>query len=55
MHGNSYVYKAVTPYTKPLLKYLHELVAGNLTQASEYVGGMTSRHIKIIPNAIHVG
>ena len=45
--------KAVTPYTKPLLKYLHELVAVS-DAASEYVGGMTSRHITIIPNAIHV-
>lgn len=47
------VIKSVTPYTKPLLKYLHELTAVS-EAASEYVGSMTHRHITIVPNAIRL-
>lgn len=47
------VINAVTPYTKPLLKYLDELVAVS-DSAAEYVGGLTNQPITIIPNAIHL-
>ncbi|CAN5368715.1 phosphatidyl-myo-inositol alpha-mannosyltransferase [soil metagenome] len=47
------VINLVTPYTKPLLKYLHELVAVS-EPASEYVGALTDQPITIIPNAIHL-
>lgn len=47
------VQKVVTPYTKPLLKYLHELVAVS-EPASEYVGNLTDQPITIIPNAIYL-
>lgn len=47
------VINAVTPYTKPLLKYLDELVAVS-DAAAEYVGTLTSQPITIIPNAIHL-
>lgn len=45
------VIRSVTPYTKPLIKYLHELTAVS-DAASEYAQSMTNRHITIIPNAI---
>lgn len=47
------VQRVITPYTKPLLKYLHELVAVSVP-ASEYVGSLTDQPITIIPNAIHL-
>lgn len=47
------VINAVTPYTKPLLKYLDELVAVS-DAAAEYVGTLTSQPITIIPNAVHL-
>jgi phosphatidylinositol alpha-mannosyltransferase len=45
------VIRSVTPYTKPLLKYLHELTAVS-DAASEYARSMTHRPITLIPNAI---
>lgn len=45
------VIRSVTPYTKPLLKYLHELTAVS-DAAAEYAQSMTHRPITIIPNAI---
>lgn len=47
------VQRVITPYTKPLLKYLHELVAVSVP-ASEYVSSLTDQSITIIPNAIHL-
>ena len=47
------VIRSVTPYTKPLLKYLHELTAVS-EAASEYASKMTTRNITIIPNAIRL-
>jgi phosphatidylinositol alpha-mannosyltransferase len=47
------VINMVTPYTKPLLKYLDELVAVS-EPAAEYVGTLTKQPIHIIPNAIHL-
>jgi phosphatidyl-myo-inositol alpha-mannosyltransferase len=45
------VIRSVTPYTKPLLKYLHELTAVS-EAAAEYAQSMTNRPITLIPNAI---
>jgi len=47
------VINAVTPYTKPLLKYLDELVAVS-EPAAEYVSTLTDTPVTIIPNAIHL-
>jgi phosphatidyl-myo-inositol alpha-mannosyltransferase len=47
------VINMVTPYTKPLLKYLDELVAVS-EPAAEYVSTLTNQPISIIPNAIHL-
>jgi phosphatidylinositol alpha-mannosyltransferase len=47
------VINLVTPYTKPLLKYLDELVAVS-EPAAEYVSTLTNQPISIIPNAIHL-
>lgn len=47
------VINLVTPYTKPLLKYLDELVAVS-ESAAEYVGTLTKKPVSIIPNAIHL-
>ncbi len=45
------VVRVVTPYTKPLMKYLHELTAVS-EPAAEYVGSLTDQPITIIPNGI---
>jgi phosphatidylinositol alpha-mannosyltransferase len=47
------VQRVVNPYTKPLLKYLDELVAVS-EPAAEYVSSLTDQPITIIPNAIHL-
>lgn len=43
--------KVVTPYTKSILKYLHELTAVS-DAAAEYVCELTDRPVTIIPNGI---
>lgn len=43
----------VTPYTKPLLKYLHGLTAVS-EAAAEYVKTLTNSQIEIIPNGINL-
>lgn len=43
--------KVVTPYTKPLLKYIHELTAVS-DAAAEYVCSLTDVPVAIIPNGI---
>lgn len=43
--------KVVTPYTKPILRFLHELTAVS-DAAAEYVSGLTDRPVRIIPNGI---
>lgn len=45
------VARVVTPYTKSVLKYLHELTAVS-EAAAEYVGGLTDQPVTIIPNGI---
>lgn len=45
------VVRSVTPYTKSIMKYLHELTAVS-EPAAEYVGTMTEQPITIIPNGI---
>jgi phosphatidylinositol alpha-mannosyltransferase len=45
------IVRVVTPYTKSVLKYLHELVAVS-DAAVEYVSTLTDQPITIIPNAI---
>ena len=45
------VAKVVTPYTKSVLKYLHELTAVS-DAAAEYIGGLTDEPVTIIPNGI---
>ena len=45
------VIRMVTPYTKSVLKYLHELTAVS-DAAAEYVRGLTDHTVKIIPNGI---
>jgi len=45
------ILKAVTPYLKSVLKYLHELTAVSQSGA-EYVAGITDQPIAIIPNGI---
>lgn len=46
--------KVVTPYTKSVLKYLHELTAVS-DAAAEYICQLTDRPVAIIPNGIDVG
>lgn len=43
--------KVVAPYTKSILKYLHELTAVS-DAAAEYICELTDRPVKIIPNGI---
>jgi phosphatidylinositol alpha-mannosyltransferase len=43
--------KVVTPYTRSVLKYLHELTAVS-DAAAEYVRELTDRPVSIIPNGI---
>lgn len=45
------ILKAVTPYLKSVLKYLHELTAVSEAGA-EYAAGLTNQPITIIPNGI---
>lgn len=45
------IVRVVTPYTKGILKYLHELTAVS-DAAVEYVSTLTDQPITIIPNAI---
>lgn len=45
------VARVVTPYTKPLLKYMHEFTAVS-DAAAEYVRTLTRADINIIPNGI---
>ncbi|HVS58882.1 MAG TPA: glycosyltransferase family 4 protein [Candidatus Saccharimonadales bacterium] len=45
------VAKVVTPYTRSVLKYLHELTAVS-DAAAEYIGGLTDQPVTIIPNGI---
>jgi phosphatidylinositol alpha-mannosyltransferase len=45
------IVRVVTPYTKSVLKYLHELT-GVSDAAVEYVSTLTDQSITIIPNAI---
>lgn len=45
------VAKVVTPYTKPLLKYIHEFTAVS-DAAAEYVCSLTDQPVAIIPNGI---
>lgn len=43
--------RVVAPYTKSILKYLHELSAVS-DAAAEYIGELTDRPVSIIPNGI---
>ena len=43
--------RVVTPYTKSVLKYLHELTAVS-TAAADYIGQLTDRPVTIVPNGI---
>lgn len=43
--------KVVTPYTKSVLKYLHELTAVS-EAAAEYIRELTDRPVQIVPNGI---
>lgn len=45
--------KVVTPYTKSVLKYLHELTAVS-SAAAEYISELTDRPITIIPNGVDI-
>lgn len=45
--------KVITPYTKPLLSYLHALTAVSPT-ATNYVKTLTNRNIYMIPNGIEL-
>lgn len=45
------VAKVVTPYTKPLLRYIHEFTAVS-DAAAEYVCSLTDQPVAIIPNGI---
>jgi len=45
--------RVVTPYTKSVLKYLHELTAVS-DAAAEYVCELTDRPVAIIPNGINI-
>jgi phosphatidylinositol alpha-mannosyltransferase len=45
------IIKAVTPYLKSVMKYLHELTAVSAA-AAEYAAGLTDQPITIIPNGI---
>lgn len=45
--------KVVTPYTKSVLKYLHELTAVS-DAAAEYICQLTDRPVAIIPNGVDV-
>lgn len=43
--------KVITPYTKSVLKYIHELTAVS-EAAADYVCSMTDRSVAIVPNGI---
>lgn len=43
--------RSVTPYTKSIMKYLHEVTAVS-NPAAEYVGSLSDREITLIPNGI---
>lgn len=43
--------KVVTPYTKSVLKYIHEFTAVS-NAAAEYLRSLSDRHIELIPNGI---
>lgn len=43
--------KAVTPYTKPMLKYIHEFTAVS-EAAAQYICSLTDSPVTIIPNGI---
>ena len=45
------VMKAVTPYTKSILKYLHKYTAASDT-ASVYISEMSRQQVEVIPNGI---
>jgi phosphatidylinositol alpha-mannosyltransferase len=45
------VARVVTPYTKSVLKYIHELTAVS-EAAADYLGRLTDRPVRIIPNGI---
>jgi len=45
--------KVVTPYTRSVLKYLHELTAVS-DAAAEYICELTDRPVSIIPNGINL-
>jgi phosphatidylinositol alpha-mannosyltransferase len=45
------VVRSVTPYTKSIMKYLHELTAVS-EPAADYVGTLTDMPITIVPNGI---
>lgn len=45
--------RVITPYTKSVLKHLDSLTAVS-DAAAEYIRGLTTRHVEIIPNAIDV-
>lgn len=47
------VVRVVTPYTKSVLKYLHELTAVS-DAAAEYAASLTDQPITIIPNGINL-
>ncbi|MCA1806718.1 MAG: glycosyltransferase family 4 protein, partial [Actinobacteria bacterium] len=48
---NRTIEKVITPYTKSIIKYLHELTAVS-SAASDYIASLTYRDIAIIPNGI---
>jgi|AntRauTorcE11897_2_1112592.scaffolds.fasta_scaffold00062_34 phosphatidylinositol alpha-mannosyltransferase len=48
---NRTIEKVITPYTKSIIKYLHELTAVS-SAASDYIASLTDRNIAIIPNGI---
>ena len=45
--------KVVTPYTKSVIKYLHELTAVS-GAAAEYIRELTDRPVNIIPNGVDI-
>ncbi len=48
---NRTIEKVITPYTKSIIKYLHQLTAVS-SAASDYIASLTDRDIAIIPNGI---
>lgn len=48
---NKTIEKVITPYTRTIIKYLHELTAVS-GAASDYIASLTDRSISIIPNGI---